>query len=94
MIKAPVTKLERNSSTEILFWVLNAINLFALWFILFPNHPAWYYAVSSSMIGIKMFIPYVMSVRKNPGTLQKDDELDFIELLQKFDAEKELCADC
>jgi len=36
------------------------------------------------MIGIKMFIPYVMAVRKDPGVLKPD--IDFMELLQKFDA--------
>jgi hypothetical protein len=34
------------------------------------------------MIGIKMFIPYVMAVRKDPGTLQGDKDLEFLELLQ------------
>jgi len=45
------------------------------------DHPAWYYAVSSSMIGIKMYIPYVMAVRKDPGTLKSDEEIDFMDLL-------------
>ena len=45
------------------------------------------------MIGAKMFIAYVMAVRKDPGVLKADPEIDFIELLQKFDAQ-ELCADC
>jgi hypothetical protein len=31
------------------------------------------------MIGAKMIAPYIMAVRKDPGTLKK--ELDFIELL-------------
>lgn len=106
MVKAPLVKMEKNNRTEILFWVLNGITFFALWFILFPSkpayflvtpfllaHPQWYYAVSSTMIGVKMFIPYVMAVRKDPGVLKADEELDFTELLAKFDA-SELCADC
>lgn len=40
-----------------------------------------------------MFIPYVMATRKDPGTLKPDPELEFVELLQKFDA-NELCPDC
>ena len=40
-----------------------------------------------------MFIPYVMATRKDPGILKPDPQLDFIDLLQKFDA-NELCADC
>jgi DHHC palmitoyltransferase len=47
----------------------------------FIDHPAWYYAVSSSMIGIKMFLPYVWATRKDPGVLKADPDLDFIELL-------------
>jgi hypothetical protein len=86
MIRAPLVKLQKSNSTEIIFWVLNAINLFALWFILFPNHPAWYYGVSSTMIGGKMIASYVMAERKDPGILKKDADIEFIELLQKFDA--------
>jgi len=37
MIKPPIVKMELNHRSEILFWVLNAINFFALWFILFPS---------------------------------------------------------
>ncbi len=40
-----------------------------------------------------MFVSYVMAVKKDPGTLQRDTEIDFLELLQKFDA-NELCPDC
>ena len=45
------------------------------------------------MIGVKMFIPYVMAVRKDPGQLKPDPEVNFLDLLQKFDA-TELCPDC
>lgn len=93
MINAPLAKLQKNHRSEILFWSLNAAIFFIMWFILFPSklrhllktlfldHPAWYYAVSSSMIGIKMFIPYVMAVRKDPGVLKPDPEVNFMDLL-------------
>lgn len=107
MIKTPLIKLEKNHSTQILFWVLNIITLFAVWFILFPSnnlfyififlfnldHPKWYYAISSSLIGAKMYASYIMATRKDPGSLKSDEDLDFLDLLQKFDA-TELCPDC
>jgi hypothetical protein len=103
MIKAPLVKLEKNRCSEALFWVLNGLIFFILWFILFPSmpfsvspsidHPKWYYAVSTSMIGIKMFIPYVMAVRKDPGQLKPNHEVNFLDLLQKFDT-NELCPGC
>ena len=103
MIKSPLVKLEKNRRSEVLFWVLNGLIFFILWFILFPSmpsslslsidHPKWYYAVSTTMIGVKMFIPYVMAVRKDPGQLKPDPEVNFLDLLQKFDA-TELCPDC
>jgi len=37
MIKAPLVKLEKNHRSEILFWTLNAIIFFIMWFILFPS---------------------------------------------------------
>jgi hypothetical protein len=43
------------------------------------------------MIGVKMYSPYVLAVRKNPGKLEA--EVDFLELLEKFEP-GELCPDC
>jgi hypothetical protein len=37
MIKAPLVKLEKNHRSEVLFWVLNGLIFFILWFILFPS---------------------------------------------------------
>lgn len=37
MIKAPLLKLEKNHRSEVLFWVLNGLIFFILWFILFPS---------------------------------------------------------
>jgi len=37
MVKPPVVKMDQNHRSEVLFWVINAINFFALWFILFPS---------------------------------------------------------
>jgi hypothetical protein len=39
MIKAPLVKLEKNRRSEVLFWVLNGLIFFILWFILFPSMP-------------------------------------------------------
>lgn len=93
MIKAPIIKMEKNHRTEVLFWVLTGITIFTLWFILFPNHPAWYYAVSTTLIGGKMITSYVFAVRKDPGILKQDEDLDFLDVLQKFEV-SELCSDC
>ena len=40
MIKAPLVKLEKNNRSQVLFWVLNGLIFFILWFILFPSTPA------------------------------------------------------
>lgn len=45
------------------------------------------------MISIKMFIPYVMAIRKDPGLLKPDPNVEFIDMLQNFEAD-ELCPDC
>jgi hypothetical protein len=45
------------------------------------------------MISIKMFIPYVMATRKDPGLLKPDPNVEFIHMLQNFEAD-ELCPDC
>lgn len=37
MIKAPSVKMEPNHSSQVIFWVLNGITFFTLWFILFPS---------------------------------------------------------
>lgn len=45
------------------------------------------------MIGLKVVIPYFMASRKDPGVLKPDPELDFIDLMDKFDV-TDLCPDC
>lgn len=37
MIKAPIIKLEKNRRSETLFWVINGLVFFIMWFILFPS---------------------------------------------------------
>lgn len=91
MVKAPIIKMEKNHRTEVLFWVLTGTTIFSLWFILFPSkltivspnldHPAWYYAVSTTLISGKMIMSYVFAVRKDPGILKQDHELDFLDVI-------------
>ena len=45
------------------------------------------------MIGVKMYIPYILAVRKDPGKLKADPDIEFLELLEKFEP-TELCPDC
>lgn len=103
MFKAPIIKMEKNHRTEVLFWIMVCTTIFSLWFILFPSrltidspsidHPKWYYAVSTTLISGKMIMSYVFAVRKDPGIIKQDQELDFLDVIQKFEV-SELCADC
>lgn len=44
--------------------------------------PVWYYALSTTMVGIKIVLPYIWVVKTEPGYLRNDKEkIDFIELL-------------
>ena len=40
-----------------------------------------------------MITSYVFAVRKDPGILKQDEDLDFLDVLQKFEV-SELCSDC
>lgn len=95
MVKSPLTKVEPSHTLQIWFWSLSVVLYFSLYFILYPNLPVWYYSISSFMVGIKMYIPYVLCTRRDPGKLTATDEqpLDFMELLKVF-APSELCPDC
>ncbi len=63
-----------------------------MWFILFPSKiililnsaidlNVWYYALSTTMVGLKIVIPYYFASKRNAGTLRSDPELDFCDLL-------------
>jgi hypothetical protein len=45
------------------------------------------------MIGGKMFAAYVMALRKDPGILKPAEDVEFMDILKKFDA-SEVCPDC
>ena len=56
--------------------------------------PVWYYALSSSLIGFKVMVPFILGVRTNPGYLKPDAETsDFLKLVEKINP-TELCPDC
>ncbi|CDW81974.1 dhhc zinc finger domain containing protein [Stylonychia lemnae] len=95
MIKTPLVPLKPNHDSQILFWVLSFIVYFSLYFILYPNLPVWYYSVSSTMVGLKMYLPFILATRRDPGILKNTDEhqIDFMELMKVF-TPSELCPDC
>lgn len=47
------------------------------------------------MIGLKVYIPYIICAKKDPGVLRQDenDKIEFVDLLKKFNP-TELCPDC
>lgn len=55
----------------------------------------WYYSISSTMLGLKVIIPYIVATRKDPGILKNTDEhqIEFMTLLKIFNP-NELCPDC
>jgi uncharacterized membrane protein AbrB (regulator of aidB expression) len=56
-----------------LFVVLAVYIYFNLFFVLYPNMPQWYYAVSTSMIGAKLAFAFYFTFKRDPGTLTKSD---------------------
>lgn len=88
MIKTPLVALKPSHKSQVVFWVLIAIVYFSLYFILYPNMPVWYYAVSSTMVGWKVILPYVLVTKKDPGILKNADPeekpIEFMELLKVF----------
>jgi hypothetical protein len=84
-----------SKKTPIFFWTLSAIVYFSLYFILYPNLPVWYYAVSSTSVGLKVYLSYIVCAKKDPGILKQDenDKIDFVDLLKKF-SPADLCPDC
>lgn len=105
MIKTPLVPLKPSKKSSVLFWLIGVFIYFTLWAILFPSNiksfltlldmPVWYYAFSSTSMGLKVFIPWIFLNRKDPGILKNADteKLDFLDLLQKFHP-AELCPDC
>lgn len=55
--------------------------------------PAWYYGLSTTMVGLKVFLPYIMATKKDPGVLRPDPSIDFLDLVDKFNP-SDLCPDC
>lgn len=81
MIKNPLVPLVPNHRTQILFAVIFWIVYISIWLVLFPNLPTWYYALSSATIAIKVFWPFIMASKADPGYLKSDPDIDFLELL-------------
>ena len=61
----------------------------------FLDLPVWYYAVSSTMVGLKVYIPYIICARRDPGVLKQEetDKIEFLDMMKKFNP-ADLCPDC
>jgi hypothetical protein len=64
MVKFPMVPIKQNIKTVMLFTVLSAYIYFNLFFIIYPAMPQWYYALSSSMIGLKLFYCFIVLLMK------------------------------
>ena len=64
MVKFPMVPIKQNLKTVMLFTILSAYIYFNLFFIIYPAMPQWYYALSSSMIGAKLFYCFVALIFK------------------------------
>ena len=94
MIKTPLKKVQRNASTAILYMVLMAFSYLLLNILLLSDlrfERELVVATHFLFIGSSIF--FLFSWLRNPGYIKKDPNLNFYEMIEKFDA-NHLCPEC
>jgi hypothetical protein len=95
MIKAPFKKQSKSPRTLIFYISLKLLSFLALNLFVFPSmfihYPKLTYAAFSTYI-VSLFL-WLLCCLKDPGYVKKDTSLDFLELLETFEANC-LCPEC
>jgi hypothetical protein len=94
MVKSPMVPMKQNVRTVVLFSLLCLYIYLNLFFNIYPAMPEWYYALSSSMIGVKLLYCFILLVIKKPGYIEPDTQsFTFLQLLENVNP-KNVCPEC
>mmetsp|Transcript_6480 Transcript_6480/g.5784 ORF Transcript_6480/g.5784 Transcript_6480/m.5784 type:complete len:89 (+) Transcript_6480:1010-1276(+) len=88
-----MTPQNKSRALVIAFSLLSAYIYYILFFIIYPEMRDYYYALSTGMIGIKLFPTFIALLYMNPGVIVKDSTLSFKEVLKNV-APRHICAEC
>ena len=85
MLKPPLTKLSKNERTVVFFLIELLISIFLTFFYIIPTFESTTIAVWSGILVITIFISFCIVTIKDPGYLNKDENVNFQELLDTLD---------
>jgi DHHC palmitoyltransferase len=95
MIKTPFKKQSKSPRTMIFYFTIMFLSFLLLFMFVFPPVKYVYYHLyltCASLFGASMILAIICWLR-DPGVIEKDSELDFIDLLEQFEANC-LCPEC
>jgi len=91
--KLPYMPVERNKVHEIIFLILFVFIWVNNVFVIEPVLDVYYFMVSTTLCMVKLAITYGMMCFKEPGYVEQDAELDWLEVMKKVPS-KYLCLEC
>ena len=95
MIKAPFKKQSKSPRTLIFYISIKLLSLISLYFFVFPQMHHFYpnITLACQITYISTLVLWFMCWMKDPGYVKKDETLDFLDLLETFEANC-LCPEC
>jgi hypothetical protein len=91
--RLPLMPLQRSKKLPILFMFLFWFIYLNQVFVIEPVLDVWYFMLSTTMLSLKLIISFHVMWASKPGYLERDLDLDWIQVLKKVKS-KYVCHSC